>query len=142
MSLLGLDIGTTGCKLLVLATGGQIIATAAREYDTLRPQPDWAELDSAHVWSLICDAIREVAAQTAHDPITAICAASMGEAMTPVSAEREILGHCILGFDTRGAETLAKLAALDPLAFFARSGNAPAVVYGGPKLIWLRDHRP
>lgn len=142
MSLLGIDIGTTGCKLLALATDGQIIATAAREYDTLRPQPDWAELDSARVWALVCDAIREVAAQTAHDPITAICAASMGEAMTPVSAERAILGNCILGFDTRGAETLNQLAALDPLAFFARSGNAPAVVYGGPKLIWLRDHRP
>jgi xylulokinase len=142
MSLLGIDIGTTGCKLLVLATDGRIVATAAREYDTLRPQPDWAELDSAQTWALIRDAIGEVAAQTAHDPISAVCAASMGEAMTPVSAGREILGNCVLGFDTRGAETLSRLAALDPLAFFARSGNAPAVVYGGPKLIWLRDHRP
>ena len=39
MNLLGIDIGTLK-KLLVLATDGQIIATAAREYDTLRPQPD------------------------------------------------------------------------------------------------------
>lgn len=142
MSLVGIDVGTTGCKVLALSTDGQVIAAAHREYDVLRPQPGWAELNSAAVWALIQDALREVTAQTAHDPAVALCVASMGEAMTPVSAEREILGNCLLGFDTRGAETLARLAALDPIAFFTRSGNVPSGVYGGPKLIWLRDHRP
>jgi len=142
MSLAGIDVGTTGCKVLVLSTDGQVIATAHREYDVLRPQPGWAELDSAAVWGLVQDALREVVPHTAHDPIVALSVTSMGEAMTPVSADRQILGHCLLGFDTRGAETLARLAALDPVTFFNHSGNFPSGVYGGPKLIWLRDHRP
>ncbi len=142
MSLIGIDVGTTGCKVLVLSTDGQVIATAHREYNVLRPQPGWAELDSAAVWGQIQDALHEATAQTAGDPAVAVCVASMGEAMTPVSAERQILGHCLLGFDTRGAETLARLAALDPVTFFNHSGNIPSGVYGGPKLIWLRDHRP
>lgn len=142
MSLLGIDIGTTGCKLMALSLDGAILATAHREYDVLRPRPGWAELDSQAVWGLIQDAIREVTAQTAHDPVRALCVSSMGEAMTPVSRERAILGNCLLGFDSRGAETIEKLAALDPVEFYERSGNLTGGVYGGPKLIWLRDHNP
>ena len=142
MSLLGIDVGTTGCKVMVISADAEILAFVQREYDYIRPHPGWAELDSAAVWGHIQDAIREVAVKTAHDPITALSVSSMGEAMTPVSRERTILGNCLLGFDTRGEETLNKLAALDPVMFFERCGNAPSTVYGGQKLIWLRDNRP
>jgi xylulokinase len=142
MSLLGIDIGTTGCKVIALSANRAILATAHREYDVIRPQPGWAELDSRAVWMCIQDAIREVARQTAHDPITALSVSSMGEAMTPISQDRQILGNCLLGFDSRGTETLARLSALDPVTFFERSGNLPSLVYGGPKLVWLRNNQP
>lgn len=144
MSLLGIDVGTTGCKLLALAADGTILATAHREYDNVvRPQPGWAELDSQQVWEQIKDAIREVTAQTGADPVAAVSVSSMGEAMTPVSlADRRILGNCILGFDPRGGATLDRLQALDTIAFYERNGNVPSSIYGGPKLIWLRDNEP
>ncbi|MBI1277608.1 MAG: hypothetical protein GC179_05735 [Anaerolineaceae bacterium] len=142
MSLLGIDIGTTGCKAMALSVDGTILATSHREYDVIRPQPDWAELDSQLVWEKIQEVIAQVAARTSHDPIAAICVSSMGEAMTPVSQDRKILSNCLLGFDTRGAETTAKLGQLDPIMFFERSGNVVSTIYGGQKLIWMRDHRP
>jgi xylulokinase len=142
MSLLGIDVGTTGCKVIALSANGQIIASAEREYHVLRPQPGWAELDSAHVWEQIQACIRQVAAQTAHDPIVALSVSSMGESMTPVSQNREILGNCILGFDVRGEEAVQKLLTIDERAFLERSGNLVGGVMGGPKLIWLRDNRP
>lgn len=142
MSLLGIDVGTTGCKVIAISQEGAILAAASREYDVIRPQPGWAELDSQAVWDRIQAAIREVTAQVTADPVAALCVSSMGEAMTPVSADRRILGHCLLGFDTRGAETMDQLAALDPAAFYARSGNPASGVFGGPKLIWRRDHDP
>ena len=49
MTLLGIDVGTTGCKVIALATDGVIRAAAQREYDVVRPQPGWAELDSRAV---------------------------------------------------------------------------------------------
>ncbi len=142
MSLLGIDVGTTGCKVLAISADGTTLGMAHREYDVLRPQPGRAELDSAAVWGKIKEAIREVAAQTKADPIVALSISSMGEAMTPVSRDRAIIGNSIMGFDARGAETLAKLAQLDPVMFFERSGNLVANLFGGPKLIWLRDNRP
>jgi len=142
MSLMGIDVGTTGCKVLVISAEGRVLAQASREYDVIRPQPGWAELDSQAVWDKIQAAIREVTAQVTADPVAALCVSSMGEAMTPVAADRRILGHCLLGFDTRGAETFERLGALDPVEFYERSGNAPGGALGGPKLIWLRDHDP
>ena len=142
MSLLGIDVGTTGCKAIVLSDEGRLLATARREYDVIRPRPGWAELDSLAVWQQIQGMIREVAASAVSDPIAALSVSSMGEALTPVSGDRTILGNCMLGFDSRGAETTDRLAALDPIEFFERSGNLAGPTYGGQKIIWLRDHRP
>ncbi len=46
-SLLGIDVGTTGCKVALFSPEGRLIRAAYREYDTQRPQPGWAELDAA-----------------------------------------------------------------------------------------------
>jgi xylulokinase len=142
MSLLGIDIGTTGCKVLALAADGSVLAIASDEYDVLRPEQGWAELDSRAVWNKVKAAIRAVAAQTKHDPVVALAVSSMGEALTPVAQDRSILGNAILGFDARGGETLDKLAQLDPTMLHERSGNLVNNLFGGPKLIWRRDHRP
>ena len=53
MSLLGLDIGTSGCKGAAYSLDGVMIASSYREYGTLHLQPGWAELDSRQVWSCI-----------------------------------------------------------------------------------------
>ncbi len=142
MSLLGIDVGTTGCKILALAADGQVLGMKQREYDVSRPRAGWAELDSRDVWASIKDTIREVAGLTGSDPIVGLCVSSMGEAMTPVSADRTILGNSLLGFDGRGTETVSRLASIDPVQFFERSGNQASSLYGGPKLIWQRDHQP
>jgi xylulokinase len=128
--------------MMVISADGKILGSAQREYDVLHPQPGWAELDSQAVWTSIKAAIKEAVHATHADPVVALSVSSMGEAMTPVSRDRRILGNCLLGFDTRGAETLQRLATLEPTTFFERSGNVPSIIYGGQKLVWLRDHRP
>jgi sugar (pentulose or hexulose) kinase len=45
MSLLGLDVGTTGCKAAVFSTDGRLLALAYAEYDYRSPEAGWAELD-------------------------------------------------------------------------------------------------
>ena len=142
MSLLGLDVGTTGAKAIVLSEEGRLLASVRREYDIVRPKPGWAELDSQAIWRQLKDMIRELAITTVANPILALSVSSMGEAYTPVSRDRTILGNCLLGFDSRGAETTERLARLDPLMFLERSGNLASLPSGGQKLIWLRDNDP
>ena len=87
MSLLGLDVGTTGCKAGAFSASGRCLATAYREYAAIHRRDGWAELDSREVWDRIQEVIAEVAARTAADPVTALAVGAMGEAMTPVSAQ-------------------------------------------------------
>ena len=86
MSLLGIDVGTTGCKVIAFREDGTLLAQAYGEYPLTHPQPGWSELDANVVWENIATGIQQVATQTKSDPIEAISVASQGEAVTPVSA--------------------------------------------------------
>lgn len=143
MSLLGIDIGTSGCKAGAFSADGRCLGMAYREYPTLHPQPGRAELDSRLVMQQVEDTIREVAAATDGDPVTALCVSAMGEAMTPVSETGEILGNAILSADERGADYVERLAgSFGQDAFYAINPNILAPHYSLPKLLWLREHEP
>lgn len=46
MSLLGIDVGTTACKVIAFSQDGKQLAAAYEEYEVERPGPGWAELDA------------------------------------------------------------------------------------------------
>ncbi len=141
MSLLGVDVGTTGCKACVFSDTGDLIASAYEEYDSQYPQPGWAELDAVEVWDKVKGVIANVAAQAASDPIQALSVSSLGEAVVPVTKDRRILGPSILNFDVRGEEYLERLGAtLDNEHLYGINGNTLGNHYGLTKLLWLRDH--
>lgn len=143
MSLLGIDVGTTGCKAAVFSEGGELLHAAYREYATLHRRPGEAELDSHLVWRRIKEAIAEAARHARRDPVTALSVSAMGEAVTPVGPDRTILGDCILSSDLRGEEYLATfLKKFDPAELYRINPNIPAVNTTLPKLRWLQEHRP
>jgi xylulokinase len=143
MSLCGVDIGTTGCKAVVYSLDGKLLAAAYREYAVLHPQPDHAELDAAKVWTLVCDIIAEVSHHAENDAIQAISVSSLGEAMVPVTAGREILGNSILCMDSRGDEYVARLLSkVSADDIFGINRNSPDRAYSMPKLCWIKEHQP
>ena len=142
MSLLGLDVGTTGCKAAAVSADGAMLATAYREYPTLHPRPGWAELASPQVYAKVKEVIAEVASQTSRDPVTALSVSSLGEAMTPVTADRQILSNCILGSDMRGKDYVDDLKRVrDQESFYEINPNILGPNYALPSLLWLRDNR-
>ncbi len=155
MSLLGIDVGTTGCKAVVFSEAGLPLSSAYDEYDFSRGRPGWAELDAVEVWGKIKTTIAKAVRgaheglRTTHqgvrgaDPVTALAVSSMGEAMVPVSRDRKILGPSLLNFDVRGAEYLAPLgAAIDNEKLYRINGNTLGANYGLTKLMSTRDATP
>ena len=69
MSLLGLDIGTTGCKATVLSSEGKVLGQAYQEYHLSSPEKGWLEMDSQQVWNQIKIIIKQVTAQSKKDPV-------------------------------------------------------------------------
>ena len=144
MSLLGIDVGTTGCKAGAYGLDGRSLGAAYREYDLIHSQAGWAELDSEIVFRAVKEVISEAAAGTAGDPITALSVSAMGEAATPVSRDRRILGRCIIASaDTRGAEYVERIEAeLGDADWYSINPNIFNAGYTLPKLLWLKDNEP
>ena len=144
MSLLGIDVGTSGCKSAVFSQTGELLSLAYEEYDYQHPQPGWAELDTPHVWEKIKRTIQKAAAASAaaSDPIQAVCVSSLGEAVVPVTAGRAILGPSLLNFDIRGDAYLPGLKETLPVErLYQINGNTPGSSYSITKLKWLKEHR-
>ncbi|MGD2155424.1 MAG: FGGY-family carbohydrate kinase [Anaerolineales bacterium] len=143
MSLLGIDVGTTGCKVALFSLDGEMLESAYREYDAYIPQPGWAELDPAAIWEDVKNAIRSVTTARPGAVIRALSVSSLGEATVPVSVDRHILGPSILNFDSRGEEFLEDLAVLLPdERLYAINGNTLGNHYSLTKLKWFRAHQP
>ena len=98
MSLMGIDVGTTGCKAVAFDLEGKILSSAYREYPLHSPQPGWAELDGNRVWEDIKTCIQQVASETTQDPITALAVSCQGEAVSPVDQAGNILHNALVSF--------------------------------------------
>jgi xylulokinase len=143
MSLLGLDVGTTGCKAAVFSIDGKLLASAYQEYDYEGTGPGWAELDALAVWRKIYQMLGEVIARSSADPITALAVSSLGEAVVPVSKNREVLAPSILNFDARGAEYLDRVGArVENEKLYRINGNTLGNHYSLTKLMWIQQHQP
>ncbi|RPI26053.1 MAG: hypothetical protein EHM61_12765 [Acidobacteria bacterium] len=143
MSLLGIDVGTTGCKAARFSETGQLLKASYREYDSRRVQPGWAELDTLEVWERIVETIAEAVSAGRQDPVKALAVSSLGEAVVPVSRDRRPLGPSLLNFDARGSEYLLGLRArVDDVRWYAINGNTPGNHYSLTKLLWLKEHQP
>lgn len=143
MSLLGIDVGTTGCKVIAFREDGTILSQAYGEYPLTHPQPGWSELDANIVWENITIGIQQVAAGTKSDPIEAISVASQGEAVTPVSADRQILASAITTFDARTSGICDALREqITPLEVMQITGMPISDIHTLAKLIWIQRNQP
>ena len=143
MSLIGLDIGTTGCKALVFDADGRILGRAAREYGMATPRPGWAEQDAETVWQLAWSALGEAIAAARHDPPAAMALSVQGEAVIPVDGAGRALRPAILGMDTRTVEENRWLdRSFGAAALFRFTGMPLHTINTLPKLLWLKRHEP
>jgi xylulokinase len=141
VSYLGIDLGSTGCKVVAFSAAGEPIGTAYREYDASARRPGWAELDAGAVWGEVMACLREVVAATKADPVKALCVSSLGEAVVPVSRGRRIMGPSILNWDVRGEEYVEGLRQrVSEGELYAINGNTLGNHYSLTKILWVRDH--
>lgn len=144
MSLIGLDIGTTGCKATIFRIDGSVMSQGRREYGVDTPHAGWAEQDAELVWRLTWQALAEAcAAATGDDPPVALAISCQGEAVMPVDAEGRALRPAILGMDTRtSTENRWLEETFGGEALFARTGMPLHTINTLPKLLWIQRNQP
>jgi xylulokinase len=143
MSLMGLDVGTTGTKATVFGEDGAVLASAYREYPMLHPRPGWMELDPEQVWSNVKDGIGEAASGSDADPVQALAISVLGEAAVPVGPGGEVLGNSILGFDSRTSGLFERwIAGQDRAAIMRICGQPPSQMFTIVKAMWIKENQP
>lgn len=143
MRLIGLDIGTTGCKAVIFDALGNLLTSVSREYAVDIPRPNWAEQDAERVWRLAQDALREAIAAAGSEDSVALGLSVQGEAVMPVDARGQALCPAILGMDTRTGEQNAWLRDKFGAEYlFECTGMPVHTINTLPKLLWLKQHEP
>ena len=139
---LGLDLGTSSVKALLIDDDQQIVGSATSDLSVQRPKPGWSEQDPAS-WVAACEAAIGKLVQVHASTLAGVKGIGLSGHMhgaTLVGAEGEALRPCILWNDTRSHKEAAELDG-DP-RFRALTGNIVFPGFTAPKLAWVRDNEP
>lgn len=142
---LGVDIGTSSCKVVAVDAAGAVVATASAEYPLNSPRPGWSEQDPAEWWSATVDCIREVVASPQiGSAVVAIGLSGQMHGLVALDDRDEVLRPAILWNDQRCAaecEEITEVAG-GPAAVLRATGNRLITGFTAGKIAWLRTHEP
>ncbi|MFD3312019.1 FGGY-family carbohydrate kinase [Streptomyces sp. NPDC058694] len=145
MTVVGVDIGTSSSKGVLVDEDGTVIATAVRPHAVDRPRPGHVEMDARVWWDEFASIARELL-NSAPDgtSVTAVGVSGMGPCVALTDATDTPLHPAILyGVDTRATEQIARLdGELGGDAVLRRCGSLLSTQAVGPKIAWLAEHEP
>ena len=137
---LGLDLGTSSAKAVVVDTGGQVLSQASAGYAVTSAVAGYAESEPAHWWSAVTACAREAVHAAGARP-SAIGLSGQMHGLVMASAEGEALRPALLWADSRATGCLRAYRRLGSGAL-ARLANPLAPGMTGPMLVWIAENEP
>ena len=141
---LGIDIGTSGVKVLLIDESGRALGEAtAPAVEPVRPQPGWSEQNPADWWTATLAAIDKLSKSNPEQlqQVRGIGLSGHMHGATLLGKDDEVLRPCILWNDGRSSAECAEMeAALPTLRQLA--GNIAMPGFTAPKIAWVRKHEP
>jgi len=140
---LGIDIGTSAVKVVLVGDDDHAIAHASRALTVSRPHPGYSEQDPELWWQATCDSLDELHARhpEALAQTAAIGLSGQMHGATLIDARGATLRPCILWNDGRSEAECAEFERDWP-ALRAVTGNRAMPGFTAPKLCWVRKHEP
>ncbi|MGR4846445.1 xylulokinase [Rhizobium sp. LARHSG275] len=139
---LGLDLGTSGVKAMLIDGDQKIVGSANGSLDVSRPHSGWSEQEPAHWVRATEEAVAGLKAKHPKElaAVKGIGLSGQMHGATLIDATDKVLRPCILWNDTRSYVEAAALDA-DP-RFRALTGNIVFPGFTAPKLAWVEKHEP
>ncbi|TBN41143.1 xylulokinase [Paracoccus subflavus] len=141
MSFLGIDLGTSGLRALLVDGAGQPVGSTERHYPVSHPRSGWSEQNPADWIAALETAVSEL--RDRHPEFSALRGIGVAGHMhgaTLLDDGDRVIRPCILWNDTRSHQQAARLDAIPD--FRDLSGNIVFPGFTAPKLEWVRDHEP
>jgi xylulokinase len=146
--LLGIDLGTSGVKVILLpadAAGAKPVAEATVGYPLSTPRPGWSEQNPEDWWNGVARAVRTVleAAGIVPGLVAALALSGQMHGATLLDAGGQVLRPCILWNDARSGPQCIEITERVGLENLLRWVANPALAgFTAPKLLWVREHEP
>jgi xylulokinase len=143
-ALLGLDLGSSSLKALLLSVDGRVLGERSAGYRTHAPAPGWAEQDPDDWWAAAGGACRSLLDEVGGDvDVVGIGLSGQMHTFVLLGADGATLRPAITWMDTRAAALLPDVAAsIDAAGLRAELANPVVLGLTLPPLAWLRAHEP
>lgn len=140
---IGIDLGTSATKFLLVDESGAVVNEVSKEYSLRFPQPGWSEQDPADWWNAVLSGVPQLLRGFAADCVRGIGVGGQMHGLVALDADDNVIRPCILWNDGRtqaqvdylnetvGRETLVRC-----------TGNIAFAGFTAPKLLWMREHEP
>ena len=143
MLYIGIDLGTSACKFLLVDGDGRVQNTVTKEYPLSFPHPGWSEQDPAHWWQACLTGVPELLAGFDAAQVAGIGVGGQMHGLVALDAADAVLRPAILWNDGRTAEEVAFLnGTIGQEKLSAWTGNIAFAGFTAPKLLWMRSHEP
>ncbi|MBM7790469.1 xylulokinase [Tenggerimyces flavus] len=135
----GVDVGTTGVKAVVVSAAGRVLGEAGQEYATAFPAPNAAEQSPQDWWAASAAVIRAALAQAGAVDVAAVGVSSQAPTVVVLDKQGDPVRPALTWMDRRGVSECERL---DGTEVLRRTGNRLDAYFAAPKLAWLLRAEP
>lgn len=139
MYYIGIDLGTSACKLLLVDEAGQVKNEVTKEYPLRFPKPGWSEQDPVHWWSAVLAGVPELLEGFNANEVKGIGAGGQMHGLVALDDQDKVLRPAILWNDGRTSKEvdyLNETIGRDKLSRY--TANIAFAGFTAPKLLWMK----
>lgn len=143
MLYIGIDLGTSAVKLLLMDSGGKLVNMVSREYPLYFPQPGWSEQRPEDWYRQTVEGIRELLKDADKSQVAGISFGGQMHGLVILDEQDDVIRPAILWNDGRTAEEtdyLNQVIGRDKLS--AYTANIAFAGFTAPKLLWVKKKEP
>ena len=143
MYYIGLDLGTSALKLLLMSGQGEICKIISKEYPISFPKPGWSEQNPVDWWNAAVDGIRELVRDVDKDQIKGISFGGQMHGLVVLDKDDNVIRPAILWNDGRTSEEckfLNEVVGTEKLSQY--TANIAFAGFTAPKILWMQKHEP
>ena len=144
--IIGIDIGTSGCKTVLIDSDGKVVTSAFKDYPLYVERHGWSEQEPDDWWDAVCTTLKQVMDEDESyaSRLKAVGLTGQMHGLVALDAQGNVLRRSILWNDQRTDEQCREITeAAGGLENLLRITNNPMLPgYTGGKILWLRKYEP
>ena len=140
---IGIDLGTSAVKLLLVDAAGKICGTVSRDYPLMFPHPGWSEQNPEDWWSAVQDGLKELTAGIDVQDVAGIGCGGQMHGLVILDENDNVIRPAILWNDGRTYKEVEYLnGVIGKQKLSQLTANIAFAGFTAPKLLWVQKNEP